>query len=96
MPALVPGSHPLSVGQLYCHPSAHGFQFYHHNRQSRPGEHPDSWNLDFLTEFLKSKFNVTYSTGQASSLMGELGGTMLDWVYEDLGVDRAYALELDR
>ena len=49
-----------------------------------------------MTEFLKSKFNVTYSTGQASSLMGELGGTMLDWVYEDLGVDRAYALELDR
>ena len=49
-----------------------------------------------MTEFLKSKFNVTYSTGQASSLMGELGGTMLDWVYEDLGVGRAYALELDR
>ena len=49
-----------------------------------------------MTEFLKSKFNVTYSTGQASSVLGEVGGTMLDWVYEDLGADRAYALELVR
>ena len=49
-----------------------------------------------MTEFLKRKFNVTYSTGQISSIMGEVGGTMLDWVYEDLGVGRAYALELDR
>merc|ERR1719222_1273677 len=55
----------------------------------------DGWNLDFLTEFLKSKFNVNYTSGQASSLgLGEVGGTMLDWVYEDLGVGRAYALEL--
>lgn len=65
------------------------------SRQSRSGEHPDSWNLDFLTEFLKSRFNVIYTTGQASSLLGKVGGTMLDWVYEDLGVGRAYALELD-
>ena len=50
-----------------------------------------------MTEFLKSKFNVNYTTGQASSLgLGEVGGTMLDWVYEDLGVGRAYALELVR
>ena len=93
MQALVPGLHPLSVGQR-CR---HGFQSNHHNiRQPRPGEHHDGWNLDFLTEFLRSKFNVTYSTGQASSLLGEMGGTMLDWVYEDLGVGRAYALELVR
>jgi len=64
------------------------------SRQSRPGEHHAGWNLDFLTDFLKSKFNVTYSTDQASSLLGKVGGTMLDWVYEDLGVARAYALEL--
>ena len=69
---------------------------YNHTRHSRPGEQPDAWNLDFLTEFLKSKFNVKYSTGQASSLLGEVGGTMLDWVYEELRVDRAYALELVR
>ena len=49
-----------------------------------------------MTAFLKSQFNVTYRTGQASSLMGGIGGTMLDWVYEDLGVDRAYVLELLR
>ena len=91
MQVLVPGSHPLSVGHL-----CHGFQFYPHNRQSRPGEHHAGWNLDFLTDFLKSKFNVTYSTGQVSSLLGKVGGTMLDWVYEDLGVARAYALELLR
>ena len=28
--------------------------------------------------------------------MREIGGTMLDWVYEDLGVGRAYVLELLR
>ena len=58
--------------------------------------HPNAWNLDFLTAFLKSQFNVTYRTGQANSLMGEKGKTMLDWVYEDLGVGRAYVLELLR
>ena len=94
MPASVPGLHPLSVGLLSrwsLFPIS-----YNHSRHSRPGEHPDAWNLDFLTEFLKSKFNVKYSTGQASSLLGEVGGTMLDWVYEELRVDRAYALELVR
>ena len=49
-----------------------------------------------MTDYLKSKFNVTYSTDQASSLLGKVGGTMLDWVYEDLRVGRAYALELLR
>ena len=94
MPALVPGLHPLAVGQR-CHLSSYGCQF-HHNRQRKPGEDHDEWNLDFLTEFLKRKFNVTYSTGQASSLLGEMGGCILDWVYEDLGVVRAYGLELVR
>ena len=69
---------------------------YNHSRKSRRGEHPDAWNLDFLTEFLKSKFNTTYSTGPASSLLGKVGGTMLDWVYQEVGVNRAYALELAR
>ena len=49
-----------------------------------------------MTAFLKSPFNVTYRTGQANSLMREIGGTMLNWVYEDLGVGRAYVLELLR
>ena len=39
---------------------------------------------------------MTYSTGQASSLLGEMGGCILDWVYEDLGVVRVYGLELVR
>ena len=49
-----------------------------------------------MTSFLKSNFNVAYESGPANSLIDEFGGTMLDWVYEDLGVDRAYALELVR
>ena len=49
-----------------------------------------------MIEFLKSKFNLTYITGSVSSLLGEVGGTMLDWVHEGLGVERAYALELAR
>ena len=67
-----------------------------HIRKSRSREHPEAWNLDFLIEFLKSKFNLTYITGSVSSLLGEVGGTMLDWVHEGLGVERAYALELAR
>ena len=65
-------------------------------RQSGKEIQPDAWNLDFLTKFLKDKFNVTYMTGALSSILGEFGGTMLDWVNQDLGVQRAYALELAR
>ena len=49
-----------------------------------------------MTKFLKEKFDATYMTGALSSILGEFGGTMLDWVNQDLGVQRAYALELAR
>jgi len=64
------------------------------SRQSGNGTKPNAWNLDFLTKFLKEKFDATYMTGALSSILGEFGGTMLDWVNQDLGVQRAYALEL--
>merc|ERR1712013_499007 len=59
------------------------------SRQSGKEIQPDAWNLDFLTKFLKNKFNVTYVTGALSSILGEFGGTMLDWVNQDLRVQRA-------
>ena len=49
-----------------------------------------------MTKFLKEKFDATYMTGALSSILGEFGGTMLDWVNQDLVVQRAYALELAR
>ena len=49
-----------------------------------------------MTKFLKEKFDAIYMTGALSSILGEFGGTMLDWVNQDLGVQRAYALELAR
>ena len=49
-----------------------------------------------MAKFLKEKFDATYMTGALSSILGEFGGTMLDWVNQGLGVQRAYALELAR
>ena len=65
-------------------------------RPSRPLEHKDAWDLNFVTDFLERKFNVRYKSGEASSVYSTVGGTMTDWVYEGLGVVRTYILELLR
>ena len=59
-------------------------------------EVPEAWHLDFLTAFLQETYGVTYTSGRASDVMGLIGGSMLDWLHEDLGVQRAYAVELTR
>jgi len=64
------------------------------SRPSRPLEHKDAWDLNFVTDFLERKFNVRYKSGEASSVYSTVGGTMTDWVYEGLGVVRTYILEL--
>ena len=66
-------------------------------RPSRHSEHKDAWNIKFVTDFLEHNFDVSYKSGETSSVYWEMvGGTMADWVYEDLGVVRTYILELIR
>eukprot|EP00092_Neocalanus_flemingeri_P040600 GFUD01044208.1.p1 GENE.GFUD01044208.1~~GFUD01044208.1.p1 ORF type:complete len:365 (+),score=66.01 GFUD01044208.1:102-1196(+) len=38
--------------------------------------------------------DTSYKYGPASSVIYTVGGTMMDWVYEDLGVNRTFTLEL--
>jgi len=65
------------------------------SRPSRLSEHKDAWNIKFVTDFLEHNFDVSYKSGETSSVYWEMvGGTMADWVYEDLGVVRTYILEL--
>jgi len=65
------------------------------SRPSRHSEHKDAWNIKFVADFLERSFNVSYKSGEASIVYWEMvGGTMVDWVYEGLGVVRTYILEL--
>ena len=66
-------------------------------RPSRHSEHKDAWNIKFVTDFLEHNFDVSYKSGETSKVYWEMvGGTMVDWVYEGLGVVRTYILELIR
>jgi len=51
-------------------------------------------DLEVMTEKLNEKFGSNYSHGCSSCVMYRAGGTLSDWVYEDLGVNRSYLHEL--
>merc|ERR1712244_6629 len=51
-------------------------------------------DLEEMTEKLNEKFGSSYQHGCTSCLMYRAGGTLSDWVYEELGVNRSYLHEL--
>ena len=55
-----------------------------------------AWDLDFLSTFLEEEYGVRYAVSSTSALMGVMGGTMMGWIHEHLGVERAYAVEVAR
>lgn len=52
------------------------------------------WDLEFLAKKIFNKFGTSYRYGSSSGVMYRAGGTMIDWVYEGLGVLRSYNHEL--
>lgn len=55
-----------------------------------------AWDLDFLATFIEEEYGVRYAVSSTSALMGVMGGTMMGWIYEHLGVERTYAVEVTR
>jgi len=52
------------------------------------------WDLKYLAEKLEKEFGTEYLYGSSANVMYLSGGTMIDWVYEELGVVRSYNHEL--
>ena len=52
------------------------------------------WDLEYLAKKIFTKFGTSYRYGSSSGVMYRAGGTMIDWVYEGLGVVRSYNHEL--
>ena len=52
------------------------------------------WDLEFLSDKIVKEFGTQYLYGSSASVMYRAGGTMIDWVFEDLGVIRSYNHEL--
>ena len=53
---------------------------------SAPGV--DMAELELLTERIQAKFGSVYYAGCSSCVLYRGGGTLSDWVYEELGVNR--------
>ena len=51
-------------------------------------------DLKLLTERISQRFGSSYDYGCSSCVLYRGGGTMSDWVYEGLGVNRSYVHEL--
>ena len=47
-----------------------------------------------VTERIREKFGSSYGYGCTSCVVYRGGGTLSDWVYEELGVTRSYVHEL--
>ena len=48
----------------------------------------DMAELELLTERIQAKFGSVYHAGCSSCVLYRGGGTLSDWVYEELGVNR--------
>jgi len=62
--------------------------------QLRPATGVHMEDLEVLTERISQQFGSNYSYGCSSCVMYRGGGTLSDWVYEELGVNRSYVHEL--
>ena len=47
-----------------------------------------------MSDKILSKFGTAYFYGSSAGVMYRAGGTLIDWVYEELGVVRSYNHEL--
>jgi len=52
------------------------------------------WDLTFLAAMIARQFGTQYRHGSSAQVLYRAGGTMVDWVYEGLGVVRSYNHEL--
>jgi len=62
--------------------------------QLRPASGVHMEDLEVLTERIWEQFGSNYSYGCSSCVMYRGGGTLSDWVYEELAVNRSYVHEL--